>query len=161
MKEMLTDKALVQLRNAGLVLPRGAQPGRHWVPGTAVEQHLLREGQRLDRLRLVLLEYVGRLRQQTAGPPRVEVLAAVSRTAERLSGCPLSPAQLRIIAAAAAGEAQEETAARLCLSYDTVRGHRKRAVSRLQARSVTHAVALCVAAAGWITAGQVTGGVTP
>lgn len=160
MTEVLNDKALAQLRTAGLVLPRSAQPGRYWAPGTAEEQHLLNEARRLDRVRLVLLEHVGVLRQQSGRIPRAEALAAAARTAERLRDCPLSPAQLSIVAAAAAGETPEETASRLCLSYDTVRSHRRRLLSRLEARSITHAVALCVAA-GWVTVGQVTGGVTP
>lgn len=160
MTGILGDKALAQLRQAGLVLPRSGQPGRYWVPGTADEQHLLNEGRRLDRVRLVLLEHVGVLRQQTGRVPRGQALAAAARTAERLRDCPLSPAQLSVLAGAAAGETPQETASRLCLSYEAVRSQRQRVLSKLEARSITHAVALCVAA-GWVTVGQVTGGVTP
>ncbi|WP_171111279.1 MULTISPECIES: LuxR C-terminal-related transcriptional regulator [unclassified Streptomyces] len=157
---VLTDRAIAQMRRAGLVRPRPPYPGQEWRPRTEAEQHLLREGYRLDRLRLVLLEEVGRLRQAAALAPRAEVLAAAARTADRLRDCPLSSAELGAIAAAAAGESPEETASRLCLSYDAVRSQRKRAVSRLQARSVAQAVALCMAA-GWITPQQITGGVAP
>lgn len=156
----LTDKHIMQLRNAGLTRPRAPYPGQVWTPRTDAERHLLAEGQRLDRLRLFLLEELGRLRQQAAGIPRVEVLAAAARAAERLSGCPLSQSQLAVVCGAAAGETPEETASRLHLSYDTVTRYRQRAVSRLEARSMPHAVALCVAA-GWVIPGQVTGGVTP
>jgi len=157
---MLTDKAVAQLRTAGLVRPRSTYPGQAWAPRTDAEQHLLREASRLDRLRLRLLEEVGRLRQELTQTPRREVTAAAARTADRLRDCPLTPALLGIIAAAAAGESQEETARRLCLSYDTVKTHRQRAVMRLEARNVTHAVALCTAA-GWVTAQQITEGVAP
>lgn len=156
----LTDRHIGQLRNAGLTRPRAPYPGQTWTPRTDAERHLLTEGQRLDRLRLFLLEELGRLREQTAAIPRAEVLAAAARTAERLSGCPLSQSQLAVVCGAAAGEMPEETAARLRLSYDTVKRHRQRAVSRLQARSMLHAVALCVAAE-WVTPGQLAGGVTP
>lgn len=157
---VLTDKVLAQFRTAGLVRPKSPYPGRAWAPRTDAEHHLLREGYRLDRLRLLLLEEVGRLRREAARVPRREVLAAAARTADRLKDCPLTSGQLEAIAAAAAGESPEDTAARLCLSYDTVKSRRQRAVSRLEARNLAHAVALCTAA-GWVTAGQTTGGVAP
>lgn len=160
MTAILDGKVLAQLRKAGLQRPRPPYPGRAWVPHTDAEQHLLREGCRLDRVRLLLLEEIGRLRRETARMPRKEVLAAAARTAERLRQCPLSQAEVAIVAAAAAGESVEETAHRLCLPYDTVRSRRQRAVSRLQARSIPHAVALCVSA-GWITSWQIEEGVTP
>jgi DNA-binding NarL/FixJ family response regulator len=157
---VLTGNALGQLRNAGLRQPRPPVPGQEWKPRTEAEQHLLREGYRLDRVRLVLLEEIGRLRQQAERIPRREAIAAATKAAERLKDCPLTQAQHTVIAAAAAGESVEETAHRLCLSYDTIKSQRVRAVSRLGARSITHAVAICVAA-GWITDRQVTEGVTP
>lgn len=160
MTVVLTDNALGQLRNAGLRQPRPPFPGQEWKPRTEAEQHLLREGFRLDRLRLVLLEEIGRLRQQVAQTPRREVIAAAAKTADRLKDCPLTQSQHTVITAAAAGESVEETAHRLCLSYDTIKSQRVRAVSRLGARSIPHAVAMCVAA-GWITSSQVTEGVTP
>jgi len=150
----LTDKHLAQLRTAGLARPRPPYPGQEWKPRTPAEEHLLREGHRLDRLRLLLLEEVGRLRRQTARTPRREVMAAAARTADRMSGCPLSPAQLAAVAAAAAGESSEETAGRLCLSYETVKTNRQRALARLEARSMPHAVAL-VLAHGWLLPGDV------
>ena len=160
MTAVLTDTAIVQLRRAGLVLPRPPYPGKEWRPSTPAEQHLLQEGYRLDRARQALLGEVGRLRQQTARPSRAEALAVAARDAERLSDCPLSQSQLAAMVAAAAGERPEDTARRLSLSYDTVKSHRHRAMSRLQARSMTHAVALCVSA-GWVTARQIREGVAP
>ncbi|WP_167529495.1 LuxR C-terminal-related transcriptional regulator [Streptomyces spinoverrucosus] len=160
MTAALTDKAIAQIRRAALVRPRPPYPGQEWRPRTEAEQHLLREGYRLDRVRQVLLEEIGRLRQAASLTPRAEVIAAAARKAERLRDCPLTQGQLGVIAAAAAGESAEETAQRLCLSYDTIRSQRQRAVSRLDARNIAHAVALCTAA-GWITAAQITGGVAP
>lgn len=157
---VLTDKVLAQMRAAGLARPRSLSPGQEWKPRTDAEQHLLREGYRLDRLRLVLLEEVGRLRKEAGHKPRREVTAASARNADRLKGCPLSPQERAIVAAAAAGESLEETAQRLCLAYDTVKTHRQRAVSRLEARSIPHAVALSVSA-GWVTTRQITEGVAP
>lgn len=155
---VLTDKVLAQLRTAGLALPKSPYPGQAWAPRTDAEQHLLRESRRLDRLRQLLLEEVGRLRKEAGHKPRREVIAAAAHTAGRLKDCPLSPQERAIIAAAAAGESPQETARRLCLAYDTVKSHRQRALSRLEARSVPHAVALAVAA-GWVSARQVTEGV--
>lgn len=149
MTTTLTDKTLAQLRAAGVVRPRPPYPGQEWRPRPPAEQHLLGECHRLDRLRLLLLEEVGRLRRQTAETPRAEVMAAAARTAERLRQCPLSPALFAAVAAAAAGEAPEETARRLCLSYETLKTNRRRAVARLEAHNMSHAVAL-VLAHGWL-----------
>lgn len=149
MSATLTDKALAQARIAGLARPRPPYPGQEWKPRTPAEQHLLREGHRLDRLRLLLLEEVGRLRGQTAQTPRADVLAAAARTAVRLRRRPLPPALFAAVAAAAAGETPEETAGRLCLSHSAVKTNRQRAVARLEARSMTHAVALALAH-GWL-----------
>lgn len=156
----LSDKVLGQLAKAGLERPRPPYPGQEWKPRTEAEQHLLREGFRLDRVRQLLLAEIGRLRQQSAKVPRQDVIAAAAHTAERLRDCPLTQQMLAIIAAAAAGEAAEDTARRLCLSYDTVKSHRQRAVLRLHAHNIPHAVAIC-AAAGWVTPHQIEQGATP
>lgn len=156
MTTTLTHQALAQVRTAGLVRPRPPYPGQEWKPRTAAETHLLREGHRLDRLRLLLLEEVGRLRREIAGTPRAELMAAAARKADRMSQCPLTPAQLAAVAAAASGELPEDTARRLCLSYEALKSSRQRAVSRLQARSMTHAVALTLAY-GWLLPGDVLG----
>ncbi|WP_200302282.1 LuxR C-terminal-related transcriptional regulator [Streptomyces adelaidensis] len=155
----LPDKVLAQLRTGGLVPPRAPGPGQVWLPRGEAETHLLGEGRRLDRVRQVLLAEVGRLRHQLKaargdGRGRREEAA---RTAARQADCPLTASLLNALAAAARGETAEETAGRLHLAYDTVKNHRQRAVHRLQARSVTHAVALAVAA-GWITPEQIDGG---
>ncbi|MCM1976805.1 LuxR C-terminal-related transcriptional regulator [Streptomyces sp. G1] len=148
-----------KLAQAGLVLPRSARPGQAWAPRTPAEEHLLREAQRLDRIRLLLLEELGRARAE-AGQVRVsEKAAAAARAAERLKGCPLPPAQLNAVAAAAAGESVHATARRLSLSWETVRSHRQRALRRLGARDMEHAVQLCTAA-GWITPEHASAGVS-
>lgn len=155
----LAPQVLAQLRARGLVLPKGPRPGQAWTPRTEAESHLLIEARRLDRARLQLLGKVGRLRHQLGmrrggGQERRE---ATARLAERWSGCPLGVSQLNVLVGAARGEAPEETAARLHLADDTVKNTRKRAVIRLEARSVTHAVAIAVAA-GWITPEDIDGG---
>ncbi|MDX2552575.1 hypothetical protein ACKI1J_42880 [Streptomyces scabiei] len=155
----LTDQVLAQLRTAGLVLPRGPFPGRPWAPGTEAESHLLREAHRLDRARQLLLGEVGRLRH-LLGVRRGDGLVkreATARLAERWSDCPLGVSQINVLVGAARGEAPEETAARLRIAHATVKNTRKRAVLRLGARSVSHAVAVSVAA-GWITAEDIDGG---
>lgn len=165
MTATVADDVLDQVRKAGLVRPRSSYPGQAWQPRTPAEEHLLREACRLDRVRQLLLGEIGRLRHETAPrdarrDARRDRIAAAARTANRLADCPLSPSQLQVIAAAAAGESAEDTALRLVLAYDTVRSQRKRAVHRLGARSMTHAVALAVEA-GWVTSAQVLRGVTP
>ena len=155
----LADQVLAQLRVRGLVLPRAPRPGQPWTPRTDAESHLLAEARRLDRARQQLLAEVGRLRHRLGlrrgdGQERREETA---RLAERWSGCPLGVSQLNVLVGAARGEAVEETAARLYLACDTVKNTRKRAVVRLEARSVAHAVAIAVAA-GWITSEDIGGG---
>ncbi|MFM9594507.1 hypothetical protein ACKI1O_34605 [Streptomyces scabiei] len=155
----MADQVLAQLRSRGLVLPRGPRPGQPWAPRTDAESGLLFEARRLDRARQQLLAEVGRLRHMLGvrrgdGQERREEAA---RLTERWSGCPLGVTQLNVLVGAARGEAPEETATRLRLSHDTVKNARKRAVIRLEARSVTHVVAMAVAA-GWITAEDIDGG---
>lgn len=151
----LPDQVLAQLRAKGLILPRGPRPGQPWTPRTGAETHLLAEARRLDRARQLLLAEVGRLRhrlgvRRTDGQEQREEAA---RTATRWSGCPLGVSQLNVLVAAAQGELPEETAARLFLALGTVKSTRVRAVQRLGARNVAHAVAISVAA-GWITPEQ-------
>ncbi len=154
----LPDKTLAQLRATGLVPPRGPRPGLAWAPRTAAETHLLNEGRRLDRARQLLLAEVGRLRHHLgihAGGK--EKRQAAARAATLRARCPLSPALLNVLTGAARGESAEETATRLYVSYETVRTNRQRAVQRLEARTVSHAVAIAVAA-GWVTPDQINGG---
>ncbi|MDX2566052.1 LuxR C-terminal-related transcriptional regulator [Streptomyces scabiei] len=154
----MADQVLAQLRARGLVLPRGPRPGQPWAPRTDAESGLLFEARRLDRARQQLLAEVGRLRhllgvRRGDGQERREETA---RLAERWSGCPLGVTQLNVLVGAARGELPEETAARLHIADATVKSTRRRAVMRLEARSVTHAVAISVTA-GWITPGDIEG----
>lgn len=152
MIEPLTATAIRQLSQAGFVRPRPPYPGQLWQPHTDAEAHLLREGFRLDRVRQLLLAEIGRLRAESGGrPPRQDAAAAAARTAERLRECPLTQRQWHVIAAAAEGETVEGTASRMFLSSDAVKSHRQRAVLRLHAHNLVHAVAICVAA-GWVSA---------
>lgn len=162
MTTQLTDKALEQIRKGALVRPRGPRPGQQWTPRTAAEEHLLREASRLERVRQMLLGEVGRLRHKAAAGSsgRRDHIEQAARSADRLADCPLTPAQLAILAAAAAGEDLQDTGRRTLIAYDKVVSHRKRAVARLGARGTTHAVAICVAA-GWITREQIALGVSP
>ncbi|MFU0241698.1 helix-turn-helix transcriptional regulator [Streptomyces scabiei] len=155
----LTDQVLAQLRARGLALPRGPRPGQPWAPRTDAEAGLLVEARRLDRARQQLLAEVGRLRhllgvRRGDGQERREETA---RLAERWTDCPLGVSQLNVLVGAARGELPEETAARLHIADATVKSTRRRAVMRLEARSVTHAVAIAVAA-GWITSDDIDGG---
>ncbi|MFD9445481.1 hypothetical protein ACFWBR_42450 [Streptomyces sp. NPDC060006] len=153
----LSGEVLGQIRTAGLVLPRPPVSGQGWAPATGAEKHLLREGYRLDRVRQLLLAEVGRLR-------RFYVDRAARRTAgpgaDTADACPLLPVELRALVGAAAGESPRETGRRALVNEATVCRHRLAGQRRLGARSVTHAVALAVAA-GWITPEQITGGTAP
>lgn len=153
----LNGKKVARLRAEGLVLPRSTRPGQAWVPRTDGERHLLREAQRLDRIRLLLLEELGRARAEAGQVPISQRVAAAAREAERLKECPLTPAQLNAVAGAAAGESVPATARRMGLARETVRSHRLRALQRLEARDMDHAVELCTAA-GWLTPGQLMAG---
>ncbi|MFI6274274.1 LuxR C-terminal-related transcriptional regulator [Streptomyces sp. NPDC050988] len=158
---LLSDEVLAQLRTAGLERPRPPQRGREWTPATEPEQHLLREACRLDRVRRMLLEDIGRRAQEAARLRRMFAGRSVRQDQDGgpapAGACPLPPHELEVIAAAAAGETLEQTSGRLILSYDTIRTRRKRAVHRLGVRSVTQAVALLVAGR-WITSEQISGG---
>ncbi|CBG73470.1 putative regulatory protein [Streptomyces scabiei 87.22] len=154
----LTAQVLAQLRTAGLVLPRGPYPGRPWAPRTDAETHLLAESRRLDRARQQLLAELGRMRHGTPHRTAREVRKAAVRAVQRhAADCPLSGGQLAVLAGAAIGERPEETAARLDMPLGTLRSTRARALDRLGALNITHAVALAVAA-GWIRPRAADGG---
>lgn len=158
--EPLSDRTIKHLSQAGFVRPRPPYPGQLWQPRSDAEGHLLREGFRLDRVRQLLLAEIGRLRAESGKPSRQDVTAAAARTAERLRECPLTQQQWNVIAAAAEGESVEGTAGRMFLSCDAIKSHRQRAVLRLHAHNLAHAVAICVAA-GWITLAPVEEGAAP
>lgn len=151
----LPAEELGQARTAGLVLPRPSVPGTAWSPSTGAEQHLLREGYRLDRIRQQLLTEVGRLRHLYASRS-----ARLGARGEQTSPCPLTGSELRVLVAAAAGESPRETADRALITESTIRQQRKAASRRLGAKSIPHAVAVAVAA-GWITAENIIEGTTP
>lgn len=70
-------------------------------------------------------------------PPRLlATLATTPAVAERLT-----PRQLQVVALAGEGLSIEETAARLYVSPETVRTHRKAALRRLGVRNMAQAVA--------------------
>ncbi|MGI5441667.1 helix-turn-helix domain-containing protein [Streptomyces shenzhenensis] len=146
MTEPLPPVVLTRISRAGMVLPPTPGPAQSWQPRTAAERHLQGEVFRLDRVRRVLLGEVDRLRR--ASPGGVAQPAPVR--------CPLTPKQLDILAGAAAGETSEDTSRRLLMPFNTVKTHRQRAVRKLGARGITHAVAIVVAA-GWIPRERVTG----
>lgn len=62
----------------------------------------------------------------------------------------LSRRQEEVLCAAAAGETAAETAERLGLNYETIKTTRARAIHKLGARNMPHAVALALDG-GWIT----------
>lgn len=152
----LSAEVLAQIRTDGLLLPRQPFPGQGWAPSTGAEQHLLREGYRLNRVRLLLLAEVSRLRRCYAD--RAARRSAV--LGEHTDPCPLKGAELRALVGAAAGESPRGTGRRVLLTDSAVRKHRLAAQRRLGARSLPHAVALAVAA-GWITSEQITEGLAP
>lgn len=143
MSEPLAEDALARMRQAGLVLPKDPAPGQRWLPRTPAEAHLLRQAQQLDVMRQRLLAEVGRLRHDRRS-------ATTPVCAPGPDTCPLTPSQLLYVAAAAGGESVDTTARRLFVSPHTIRTHRVRALRRLGARDMAHAVWLATAA-GWLT----------
>jgi two-component system NarL family response regulator len=69
---------------------------------------------------------------------------AKSLLTEVLFGRPLSERELEVLLAAAKGETMEETAARLWLSLETIKSHRRNVIAKLGARNLSHAIALAV-----------------
>ncbi|MGW7201075.1 response regulator transcription factor [Streptomyces chryseus] len=141
MSEQLSTRQLDAL-GRGLTLPAPTAPGRTWQPRTTAELHLLREAQRLDGQRRLLLAQVTRL---LGVRPGREALAERHR---------------QVLVGVARGEGPEETGRRLFLSANTVRTHRRKALAALGARSSAHALGLAVAA-GLITAQDIRTGGTP
>lgn len=63
---------------------------------------------------------------------------------EVMEGKPLTPRELEILYFAAEGDSAHETAERIDLAYETVKGYRKRIVAKLGARNITHAAIIGV-----------------
>jgi DNA-binding CsgD family transcriptional regulator len=61
---------------------------------------------------------------------------------EILVGEPLTQREVEVLEGAARGETAEQTGARVYLAGETVKGYRKRAVAKLDAANITHAVVL-------------------
>lgn len=157
MKPETSSAEAAGVRSSGLLLPRAPYPGQPWTPRTPAEEHLLAEAQRLDRVRLVLLGDLGRLRHELGvRTARRQRMAAAQQRAGRLAGCPLNASELNVLQASATGEEMAATAARMKISEHAVGRHRQRAVEKLDAGGLAHAVALAVDA-GWITAAPRTG----
>lgn len=156
--EPLAQHDIKRLRTAGLLLPRAPRPGERWVPRTDAEAHLLREAQRLDHVRQLLLAEVGRLRRASGERSGAEIREEAAREAARLRECPLSPSLLGVVAAGAAGLTQDETATRLHFASASVKTSRARVAAILGTRSFGHSIAVCVQA-GWVAPGPTRTGV--
>lgn len=63
---------------------------------------------------------------------------------EVLLGSPLSEREIEILELAARGYTSTQTAEKLYLSTETIKGYRKRALSKLGARSLSQAVAYAI-----------------
>lgn len=60
-------------------------------------------------------------------------------------GDALTPAELRVLMAAAGGSSTKSTATFVRCSVDTVKQHRSRAIKKLGASTMAHAVAIAIA----------------
>jgi len=67
-------------------------------------------------------------------------LAAPLTDAERDAGRPLAEGEIDVLAGAALGETSKVTAARRCVSVETVKAQRKKVIAKLGATEITNAV---------------------
>lgn len=160
MSEPLGKDVLAAIARAGLALPRAPFPGQAWQPRTPAEAHLLRQARALDVMRRQLLGEVGRLQARVGHLTRTgrDLRAEVEEFEETVRDlgrerdpatdpvADLTPEELEALVSAAAGETVDAFARRVCLSPNTVKTRRQRAIKRLGAGSFTHAVAMVVAA---------------
>ncbi|MFE9296562.1 helix-turn-helix transcriptional regulator [Streptomyces niveus] len=138
--------ALRAIARDGLALPRAPYPGQKWQPTTPAEKHLVAEGRRLD----------GHRRRLLAEIARMQLAANRARAARRGGRRPVSPVfveplterDLETLTAAAAGESESETAARLGLTTAGVRS--RRTTARLRLGATTFAQALVIATAAGV-----------
>lgn len=136
--------ALRTIARDGLVLPRAPYPGQKWKPSTPAETHLVAEGRRLD----------GHRRRLLAEIARMQLAANRARAARRGDRRPVSPVfvepltdrDLEVLAAAAAGETETETADRLGLTTSGVKSRRTTARLRLGAPTFARALVIATAA---------------
>jgi len=63
---------------------------------------------------------------------------------ELLEGEPLTPREIEVLYWAAEGDTAGETAARLWLAEETVRGYRKKITRKLRGKNLPHAVAIAL-----------------
>ena len=59
-----------------------------------------------------------------------------------MAGQPLSEREREVLACAASGLTMEQTAAKLYLALETVKGYRRRIIAKLKANNIPHAVAI-------------------
>ncbi|MFD3483813.1 hypothetical protein [Streptomyces sp. NPDC058665] len=129
----------------GLVLPRAPYPGQKWRPTTSAERHLLGEGRRLGRNCERLLAELGRMREQQAARRRRAATEDRPAGAAAFREC-LTDCDLEALAAAALGETERQTAARLGLTLSAVKGRRESAAHRVGASTFARALVIATAA---------------
>ncbi|MET4923628.1 LuxR C-terminal-related transcriptional regulator [Streptomyces sp. PSRA5] len=136
--------ALRAIGRDGLVLPRAPYPGQKWKPTTPAETHLVAEARRLDGHRRKLLAEIARM----------QLAANRDRAARRGGRRPVAPVfveplterDVEVLAAAAAGESETETADRLGLTTSGVKSRRTTARLRLGAPTFARALVIATAA---------------
>ncbi|MFE6025575.1 helix-turn-helix transcriptional regulator [Streptomyces niveus] len=136
--------ALRTIARDGLTLPRAPRPGEKWKPSTPTETHLVAEARRLDRHRRRLLAEIARM----------QLAANQARAARRGEHCrpspvfvePLTERDVEVLAAAAAGETETQTADRLGLTPSGVKSRRTTARLRLGAPTFARALVIATAA---------------
>ncbi|MGW6309171.1 LuxR C-terminal-related transcriptional regulator [Streptomyces niveus] len=146
--------ALRAIARDGLVLPRAPYPGQKWKPTTPAETHLVAEGRRLDGHRRKLLAEIARM--QLAANRHGRAGTSARGPVSPVFVEPLTERDVEVLAAAAAGESETETADRLGLTTSGVKS--RRTAARLRLGAPTFARALVIATAAGVI--SPTGGVS-
>ncbi|MFB6950213.1 LuxR C-terminal-related transcriptional regulator [Streptomyces niveus] len=146
--------ALRAIARDGLVLPRAPYPGQKWKPSTPAETHLVAEARRLDGHRRKLLAEIARM--QLAANRRGRAGTSARGPVAPVFVEPLTERDVEVLAAAAAGESETETADRLGLTTSAVKS--RRTTARLRLGAPTFARALVIATAAGVI--SPTGGVS-
>lgn len=88
-------------------------------------------------------ELIGTIRAVHAGVRRIPAEIA-SELAEHIGADALSLREIEVLSCVAAGNSNKIVADQLCISEDTVKGHMKNILAKLQANDRTHAVLIAI-----------------
>lgn len=140
----VVDESLARVQLAELLAACPTDRHRQVVVLAAAGEYLSEIGTRLGVTESRASQMLSLVRRRAGGwqPPARRTRHPLARRSFRAMVEKLSPRELEVVVLAAGGLSAAQTGRRLFLSEETIKAHRKHVLAKLQARNMTHAVAI-------------------